>query len=197
MASLFQDIHKKAEKERFYNWTSRSRDWYYDKLRRHKGATPERMLKDEKVKNKRRPLLGRVFFFKYDPKTKADMPYYDTFPMVIMLERTKKGFVGLNLHYLPPKIRAMFFDTVMETLNNNKLDESTKFKLTYKKLKAASKYRAFAPCYKNYLYSHVRSNFAEIHPDEWEMAMFLPSDQFQKEKRTTVWSDSRKIINKR
>lgn len=198
MASVFADFHKKAEKERFNPWTSRSKDWFYSKLRRFQGAKPDRILKDDRLKKKNRPIMGRVFMFKYDPKTKDAMPYYDTFPMIILLEHRRGGFVGLNLHYLPPLLRARFFDLLMDDeLNNEKMDHTTKFRITYAKLKAASRYKLFKPCYKRYLTDHVRSHFVEVTPEDYEMAIFLPTDQFVKEKRAKIWSDSRKMINKR
>ena len=33
-----------------------------------------------------RPSAGRLNLFFYDPKTKAKLPYYDTFPLVLPLE---------------------------------------------------------------------------------------------------------------
>jgi hypothetical protein len=41
-------------------------------------------------------LMGGLYFFVYDPKTKNDLPYYDRFPLVIPLKRTPDGFIGLN-----------------------------------------------------------------------------------------------------
>ena len=53
----------------------------------------------------RKFLIGALYFFVYDPKTKADLPYYDRFPLVLPLKREPDGFLGLNLHYLPIPLR--------------------------------------------------------------------------------------------
>jgi len=49
-----------------------------------------------------RPSVGRLNMFFYDPKYKKTLPYYDTFPLVLPLERIPGGFAGINFHYLRP-----------------------------------------------------------------------------------------------
>ena len=49
----------------------------------------------------------------YDAKHKATLPYYDGFPLILMLGPAKGGFMGLNLHYLPPVVRARLLDAVL------------------------------------------------------------------------------------
>ena len=46
------------------------------------------------------PSRGRLNFFFYDPKYKKTLPYYDTFPLVLPIERIPGGFAGINFHYL-------------------------------------------------------------------------------------------------
>jgi hypothetical protein len=52
-----------------------------------------------------RPSIGRLNMFFYDPKYKKTLPYYDTFPLVLPLERIPNGFAGINFHYLRPLAR--------------------------------------------------------------------------------------------
>jgi hypothetical protein len=58
--------------------------------------------------------IGMLYFFYYDPKTKADLPYWDRFPLVLVLEKYDDGFLGLNLHYLPVKYRVAFLQKLMK-----------------------------------------------------------------------------------
>ena len=37
---------------------------------------------------------------------------------------------------------------------------------------------------------HVRSNTVRIDADEWEIAIFLPVERFQKRSKSYVWSQS-------
>jgi hypothetical protein len=143
---------------------------------------------------------GNMYLMVYDPKLKKELPYYDTFPLILPYKQVPEGFYGLNLHYLPPTLRAKLMDALWtDRLTNQKFDDSTKMKLgarAYQILKASSRYRWFKPCVKHYLNEHVRSQYIYIHPNEWQAALFLPCEQFKKATKEKVWSDSRKIINK-
>jgi len=133
-------------------------------------------------------------FFFYDPKHKDTLPYYDSFPLVIVVGPAKDGFYGLNLHYLPPLLRAKFLDNLLEVTNNKKFDETTRFQLTYEMLQGTTKMKEFQPCFKHYLTKHVRSRFARVPAAEWEIATFLPAANWQKKSASQVYRFSRKMI---
>ena len=61
-------------------------------------------------------------------------------------------------------------------------------------LKAATRFRYFKPCLKHYLTDHVRSRFALVSPTEWEIAVFLPTQDWAKKSASYVYSESRKAI---
>jgi hypothetical protein len=61
-------------------------------------------------------------------------------------------------------------------------------------LKRASSLKWFKPCYKRYLTANVKSRFARVPAPEWEIATFLPTQDFQKSSKGTVWKDSRGMI---
>jgi hypothetical protein len=89
-------------------------------------------------------------------------------------------------------IRARFLDSLLDTINNKRYDETTRFRVSYDLLNRASKLRAFKPCFKRYLTSHVRSRLARVDAPEWEIATFLPTADFEKASSRKVYSDSRK-----
>lgn len=194
MASLFSRIHAQAEKAGIIPRSDESKKWFLQRLKTLNSVKPPRILRDTSLNIRKKPLIGRMFMFTYDPKGKDTLPYYDTFPLILMVGPTPDGFYGLNLHYLPPRGRAIFFDKLMEFLNNKKLDETTRFKLSYGLLSGSRNYRAFAPCFKHYLYSQVTSQTVEIPPNEWEIALFLPTDNFIGEKNTKIWKGNSKLI---
>jgi len=136
---------------------------------------------------------GRLYFVHYDPKHKKTLPYYDTFPLIIPLERYKDGILGLNLHYLPPILRAKLLDALYETMSNDKFDENTKMKINYGIVKSIAKHSYFKPCIKRYLGNHFRSRFIKVPADNWTAAVFLPVESFEKQSKGKVWSDSRKM----
>jgi hypothetical protein len=110
-----------------------------------------------------------------------------------VIETYSDGFLGLNLHYLPPNLRAKLMDGLYTISNNKKFDETTRMKLSYDMLKSASKFRGYKPCIKRYLNSHLQSRLAYINATEWDIALFLPTEQFAKAGKNEVWADSRKI----
>lgn len=139
--------------------------------------------------------IGRMYMFVYDPKGKKTLPFYDRFPLIFMVEPAEGGFYGLNLHYLPPILRAKLLDALYETQVNGVVgNETTKLKITYQLLKSAARFRLFAPCFKHYLFEHMRSKFVYVPPEEWDMSVFLPSEQFKKATKEEVWKDSRRKI---
>ena len=140
--------------------------------------------------------FGYMYAFKYDPKTKNDLPYYDTFPLIFPVRMDSDGFLGINFHYLPPVLRAKLMNALYSTLTNKKYDDTTKVKISYSILQSASKYRYFKPMLKKYLRSHVRSQFLEIQVNEWDMAIFLPTESFRKADTGRVWEESRKQLGR-
>ena len=54
--------------------------------------------------------IGRMYFFKYDPKTKDKLPIYDVYPLVFPIEDYADGFLGLNIHYLDASSRLRILD---------------------------------------------------------------------------------------
>ena len=66
------------------------------------------------------PSLGKMYFYAYDPKTKAKLKHYDTFPLVFPVKKFSDGFLGLNLHYL-----ATWWDVLECAKNLDKFDNKT------------------------------------------------------------------------
>ena len=166
-------------------------DWFREKVKQAsastqmRAVTPAQLLKRQEEGS---AALGKMLFYKYDPKFAKKLPYWDMYPLVFPFEKAKGGFYGLNLHYIPPRDRAVLMDELTEYATNNKYDATTRLKLSYDLLKGIGR---AVPCVKRYLGSNVRSNTVRINADEWEIAIFLPVERFQKQKKSVVWNDSR------
>jgi hypothetical protein len=140
---------------------------------------------------------GRMYMFLYDPKHKSTLPYYDKFPLIFPFRKVPGGFYGINMHYLPPVLRARLMDALYGLQVNKKSnDETTRLRLSYAILAKAAKYRWFKPCVKRYLNKHMRSPLVYVPPTEWNMTLFLPNEQFRKATKGVVWRKSRSIIGK-
>jgi hypothetical protein len=127
--------------------------------------------------------------FFYDPKTKARLPYYDTFPLVLPIDAMKGGFIGLNFHYLPYGARFAFLQQLQTLSSNNKFDQSTKIQASYDSIKSNKYVKASI---KRYLYSQVRSQFLRVDVNEMALAAYLPVAQFQGATIGSVFAKSRK-----
>lgn len=194
MTNLFKELELQAFRAGIQPRTRQSIDWFRKKAQRLRVPNRNTLMREEPLELTPRQIPGSMFMFFYDPKNKKTLPYYDSFPLVIVVKKAPGGFHGLNLHYLPPLLRARFLDALMDNTNNMTYDESTRFQLNYNLLQKSAKMKYFKPCYKHYLTEHVRSRFAYVPPPEWEIATFLPTADFQKASRAQVYSDSRKAI---
>ncbi len=195
MSNLFQKLELEAFRAGITPRTQESREWFRKKIQRLTRVNREQLMREDEITRRATHSFGSMFMYFYDPKTKDKLPYYDTFPLVIPVEPAEGGFRGINLHYLPPILRAKFLDALLDVTNNKKYDQTTKFRLTYNILNGARKMRYFKPCFKHYLLNHVKSRFAEVPAPEWEIATFLPTAQWKKASAGRVYSDSRKIAN--
>ena len=121
------------------------------------------------------PTIGQMYMFVYDAKHKDTLPFYDMYPLVFPIEFYGDGFLGINLHYLPPLARAALLNNLKKLANNNKYDDSTKLAISYEVLKAhAMRFKGFENCIKRYLFSHIRSSFHQVSSSDWDKAVLLP-----------------------
>jgi len=194
MANLFKELEIEAFRAGITPRTKESRDWFRKRVSGIRRVNRNELMKSDSLKLANRQLIGSMQMFFYDPKHKETLPYYDAFPLVIVLGPAQGGFLGLNLHYLSPVLRAKFLDALMDITTNDKFNESTKFDLSYEMLKRTAKLKYFKPCVKHYLNKQVRSRFARVPAPEWEIATFLPTADFQKSGKSKVYADSKRMI---
>jgi hypothetical protein len=141
-------------------------------------------------------LIGRMLHFKYDPKGKDDLPYYDRQPLIFILKFLDDGFMGINFHYLPLRERAWLLNALTKLRVDDRFDENTRVYMSYKILQRTSRYRYFRPCIKRYLTSHVSSRYMLIPSNHWEVAIFLPIQKWVGADPDDIWRDSRQEIQK-
>ena len=197
MASLFDTLQAGAQRAGVTARTKKSREWFQAKVKELGTVNRQALLKDDALEPTNREIVGSMYMYFYDPKTKETLPYYDRFPLIIMVEQAKGGFYGLNLHYLRPDIRAEFLDELMKLAPKKATDKTRITKMKYDLLKGVQKYKEFKPCFKHYLTSHIKSKMARVPMTDWEIAIFLPTEQFTKANKTKVWAESIKIAKRK
>ncbi len=171
--TLFSDLEIQAFRAGITPRTKESIAWFRKKASQLTKVTGDTIFKQEQVamKNSLRNPVGNMYMFYYDAKHKATLPYYDAFPLVVITSLAEGGFYGMNLHYLPPPLRAKALNGIMGGRG------------------LPPKY--YKPTIKRYLTNHVRSRFAYIDQPEWEIATFLPAAQWRGAGVGKVYQDSR------
>ena len=161
--------------------------------------SPQSFYKQTNLKKATRFLEGRMYTFFYDPKTKDKLPYYDRFPVILLLEANQQGFSGLNLHYIPPRYRVKLLNELYDFIvtDDEEDDENmkTRIRVTYELLQSTAKMKFFKPCYKRYLTSHIEGRALEIIPEYWDIMAMLPVGRFEKESVRKVYSESIRSFN--
>ena len=171
--------------------SKKSLEWLSQKIAELRGTSniPAGMSRERfrQVDNFR---LGKLYCFYYDPKGKESLPYYDRFPMVLAIEKYNDGFLGLNLHYLPFNYRMAFLGKLLKFAVQGEPGEIDRLRVTYDILVASKRLKEFRPCIKRYLSGHIQSKILAIQPNEWDIAAFLPLQQFKGAKSQQVWQES-------
>jgi len=195
MSNLFQQLEIEAFRAGITPRTKQSINWFRKRAEQLTGINRNTLMKEEPLTQGNQFVPGAMAMYMYDQKHKKTLPYYDTFPLTVIIGPAPGGFYGLNLHYLPTTLRAKLLDGLMDNMTNKKYDETTTFKLNYEMLQKSSKLKYFKPCYKHYLTNHVKSRFSFVSAPEFEIATFLPTANFKKAGQASVWKDSRRMIN--
>jgi hypothetical protein len=167
----------------------RSTEWYRDKIKEFGKPTAPQLIRDGK--RGRKVAFGVLNMFFYDPKLKKQLPYYDTFPLVLPIERYSDGFLGINLHYLPISLRIRLLDKLLEYSTTKSMTMRSKILTNYNRLK---KVKLIKPTLKRYLNGHVKSDFRRVLGDEFTIATLLPVARFKKGGMSQAWSDARKML---
>lgn len=136
---------------------------------------------------------GGLYLFKYDPKNKDTLPYYDTMPLVLPFKTAPGGFLGINLHYLPYGLRFKLMGALLSLVRDIS-DPKSRAQVSWNILNNSTKFPGVNACVKHYLSSHVRSQFLNIDNDQWIAASLMPLENFTGATKSKVFSDSREII---
>jgi hypothetical protein len=192
MASLFDKLESEAFRKGLVARSKEANNWFAKNVAKLGKIGSGKMLGDERLRKQAGASPGDMVMYTYNPKGKDTLPYYDIFPLTIVVGPAKNGFYGINLHYLPPQVRAIFLDKLGDTINNKKFNATTRFKITYKLLMATKNYKYFKPCFKHYLSANVTSNIMKVNAAEWNIAIFLQTAKFKKASVGKVWSDSKR-----
>lgn len=145
--------------------------------------TKQIRVQDVKRRNKRGLINGgNLYVFNYNPKTAEKLEFYDINPCVFVIDVLPDGFLGLNLHYLPPSERnRLLFIIKQSSKYGNFLSVLKHIKKTYP---------YYNKIIKRYLYTHIITNIHEIEDKYFALVANLPLAKFMKEDTKSVYRDT-------
>ena len=194
MADLLDKLSDTIRSGKVGQEVKRSARWFHDKVKGLKGelrnkfsaTNPNKFYRESEIKINpaifhKRASLGELYCYHYNPKYRDILPYYDRFPMIMLIGADQDTFTGLNFHYLQPKFRAILLDRVHAKIGGGIIN--------WKKI---AKIREIEPTVKRYRFDHIRKKVIPIEEKEQEIAIFLPLERFKKAARTKVWADSKR-----
>lgn len=177
MPSLFDKLNQQMTAAGIRPRSAEARAWLGNKLTKLRMPADRSNILNDARRISPRAFIGRMYTYQYDPKLKEVLPVWDKFPLVIPIEMYADGFLGLNLHYLDPYSRLILLDKLHDFVNNDKYDDTTKFRLSYDLLSKSRRYKLIQDCLKRYLINHIVSSMIYIEPNNWETAIFLPTQK--------------------
>lgn len=175
----------------------KSYQWYQSQIRKLglNSMTPDKAMESGIGKLVKNIEPGKMYLFMYNPKMAAKLPYYDEFPLVMPFNVVKGGFLGINLHYLPPLLRMKLLNELLKLSDTPKISKTTLLRMSWNVIGNFSRFPEVKPCVKRYLYPNIQSRFLEVNPEDWRAAIFLPLESFQGESKTSVYQLSREKID--
>ena len=172
MATPFQNIRIEAGDR------ERSAQWYAKTVRNVAGGMnqPSEVFGSDLGEYAKMLEVGQMYAFSYDPRHKETLPYYDTFPLVVIAEPLPTGFSGINLHYLSPMVRARLLGKLMDQ-SESELTERSKMISDWSFIRNFQKYPEVRGSIKKYLNSQTGRMY-KVDPVHWKSAIFLDTAQF-------------------
>ena len=146
MASLFDTLQAQAFRAGIQGRTKESQKWFQKKVQELTVPSRQKILRDTALRRTGTEIRGNMYMYFYDPKLKNELPYYDRFPLSIIVDPAPGGFYGINLHYLNYNVRAQFLDELMGLGPSNPRENSRLRKIRYNLLKSTRKFKEFKPC---------------------------------------------------
>ena len=98
-ANIFQKLELEAFRAGINPRTDESREWFRRRIHSIRRVNRLELMNSEEldIVSKSRPLIGTMNMFFYDPKTKEQLPFYDRFPLAIIVGPAPGGFYGMEL----------------------------------------------------------------------------------------------------
>ncbi len=126
------------------------------------------------------PTIGKMYMYVYDAKYKDTLPMWDEFPLMMPINITATHILGINFHYIPPIARAKYLARLLILEGKHNIDDNTRLRLRYELIKSLPYTKDMI---KKYINWRIKSQFYEVHPEEWKYIIFLPLAKWHGDER--------------
>lgn len=177
MATQQDILHKlKISKGDF----EQSAEWFEKEIEGISATDTRRTILKLQSRRTKYPVAGRMYLFTYDAKHKKTLPRFDRYPLLFPLSKAKGGFLGINLHYIPPQLRLRVINELLKFANNKSMSATTRIVAQWSVIKTLSRAKnlGIENCIKHYLTNHIRSAMIEIPPTSWPKVAILSLEKF-------------------
>tara|TARA_Y100000004_G_C8883226_1_gene398510 strand:+ start:197 stop:796 length:600 start_codon:yes stop_codon:yes gene_type:complete len=185
-ASIFESFHKLRRDSGINkgNW-----NWFQNAVNQNVRVSDAGQIRDQiasdPIRGRSRMFLGQMYFFFYNqPEYRTTLPFYDTFPLVLLLSRDKDTFFGVNFHYIPPKRRLATFILLQKFRQNNRIV------LPYGTMIRDKKWKILKSCFRRYKVQKIQGKLINIPAEDWPIAVTLPVERFKKQGKTAIWANT-------
>jgi len=138
--------------------------------------------------------FGRAIMFTYTrPKGYLDntLRYHHRFPVSIVVESDAKYLTGINLFYMPPRIRKLVLDRYLAEINNKtNTNADSRTMLKYNRLAGTAFGVYVKPAVRKYLKTRASNVAVQFSPELWR-DIFLGKTS---EDLSKLWSRTRESI---
>ncbi len=174
-------IVKNADKWRIHDMAKKANQWFTKEIAeiRKNRFNKFAFIGTGGAQTVKRLEIGKMYFFEYVPKYSGIgnlvpesqyLKVYDRYPLVLPFSVVPNGFLGINLHYLPIKVRAILLDRLLGTANllENRL------RVNWQILNSISRVDVGSWATHHYLLNHITSKFRLVKIDDYPKAIMLP-----------------------
>lgn len=174
----------------------KSQAWFSQQVKYLGDAVSPNSVMQNSSRTRSSIMPGYMHMFFYNPKYAAELPYYDTFPIIFPFSKDAETFTGINFHYLPVKMRVVLLRNLLEFATDSKLKEDTKMKLQWHYVANLARFAGVSSAVKKYRLDHVQSHFLFVPAQQWFNAVMIPFERFKSGesgtfvRKESVWADT-------
>lgn len=175
----------------------KSREWFSEQAKKLGTRVSQNSIMASTSRQRANFQIGKMYLYQYYPIGVKELPYYDSFPLVIPFGHDENTFTGINFHYLPYKARYVLLRNLLDFASSKrKLDDKTRLAMTWSYLKGVARYQGVEFAVKRYRLDRVQSAFLEIPGNQWFQALLLPVERFNKGEgmirmdKNLIWRES-------